>query len=106
MGHVDDAHLAEDDGETERHQHVNRKQDQSGEALHRENGAEIANRIIAKHAVVLFADLEERSDHILPVMRGLDPRIHHFRKRWIAGSSPAMTAGRTLFLLIALRERI
>ena len=30
------------------------------------------------------------------VMRGLDPRIHHFSKkrpfvRWIAGSSPAMT---------------
>jgi hypothetical protein len=30
------------------------------------------------------------------VMRGLDPRIHplskkHFFKRWIAGSSPAMT---------------
>ena len=30
------------------------------------------------------------------VMRGLDPRIHHlsesrFVKRWIAGSSPAMT---------------
>jgi hypothetical protein len=30
------------------------------------------------------------------VMRGLDPRIHRFRKmsffeRWIAGSSPAMT---------------
>jgi hypothetical protein len=26
------------------------------------------------------------------VMRGLDPRIHHF-ERWIAGSSPAMTTG-------------
>ena len=30
------------------------------------------------------------------VMRGLDPRIHpirkNFFKRWIAGSSPAMTA--------------
>jgi hypothetical protein len=25
------------------------------------------------------------------VMRGLDPRIHHVSKRWIAGSSPAMT---------------
>jgi hypothetical protein len=33
----------------------------------------------------------------LIVMRGLDPRIHPLRKkrffrRWIAGSSPAMTA--------------
>ncbi|MEH2518959.1 hypothetical protein V1279_004532 [Bradyrhizobium sp. AZCC 1610] len=33
----------------------------------------------------------------LIVMRGLDPRIHplsenHFFRRWIAGSSPAMTA--------------
>jgi hypothetical protein len=24
-------------------------------------------------------------------MRGLDPRIHLLEKRWIAGSSPAMT---------------
>jgi hypothetical protein len=24
-------------------------------------------------------------------MRGLDPRIHPLQKRWIAGSSPAMT---------------
>ncbi|MGB3445399.1 MAG: hypothetical protein WBA48_01720 [Xanthobacteraceae bacterium] len=26
-------------------------------------------------------------------MRGLDPRIRLFEKRWIAGSSPAMTNG-------------
>jgi hypothetical protein len=34
--------------------------------------------------------------HSQLVMRGLDPRIHHknaFEKGWIAGSSPAMTAG-------------
>ena len=33
------------------------------------------------------------------VMRGLDPRIHHpvksFVARWIAGSSPAMTSERS-----------
>ncbi len=49
MGHVDDAHLAEDDGEPQRHQHVDRKQDQAGEALHCENGAEIAKRIVTEH---------------------------------------------------------
>ena len=49
MGHVDDAHLAEDDRKTERHQHVDGKQDQAREALHDEDGAEIANRIIAEH---------------------------------------------------------
>ncbi len=49
MGHVDDAHLAEDDGKPERHQHVDGKQDQPGKTLHRENGTEIANRIVAKH---------------------------------------------------------
>jgi hypothetical protein len=27
------------------------------------------------------------------VMRGLDPRIHLLAKRWIAGTSPAMTPG-------------
>jgi hypothetical protein len=31
------------------------------------------------------------------VMRGLDPRIHLLEKRWIAGSSPAMTPGGASF---------
>ncbi len=53
MGHVDDAHLAEDDGKPERHQHVDGEQDQSGKALHREDGAEIAERIVAEHLIVL-----------------------------------------------------
>jgi hypothetical protein len=34
--------------------------------------------------------------HVLPVTRGLDPRVHFFLRsflrRWIAGASPAMTA--------------
>jgi hypothetical protein len=49
MRHVDDAHLAEDDRKTERHQHVNGKQDQACKALHDEDGAQIANRIFAEH---------------------------------------------------------
>ena len=49
MRHVDDAHLAEDDRKPERHQHVDGKQDQAGKALHDEDGAEIANRIVAEH---------------------------------------------------------
>src|SRR5579863_5897834 len=49
MRHVDDAHLAEDDRKTERHQHVDRKQDQAREALHHEDRAQITNRVIAEH---------------------------------------------------------
>jgi len=49
MRHVDDAHLAKDDGKAERHQYVDGKQDQASEALHREDCAEITNRIIAEH---------------------------------------------------------
>ena len=49
MRHVDDAHLAEDDRKTERHQHVDGKQDQACETLHDEDGAEITNRIVAEH---------------------------------------------------------
>ncbi len=37
MRHVDDAHLAEDDRKTERHQNVDGEQDQAGKALHDEN---------------------------------------------------------------------
>jgi hypothetical protein len=51
MRHVDDAHLAEDDGKPERHQDVDREQDQPGKALHDEDGAEVANRIVAEHLV-------------------------------------------------------
>src|SRR3978361_807833 len=53
MGHVDDAHLAEDDRKTERHQHVDGKQDQARKALHDEDGAQITNRIIAEHRYIL-----------------------------------------------------
>ena len=49
MRHVDDAHLAEDDRKTERHQNVDGKQDQARKTLHDEDGAEIANRIVAEH---------------------------------------------------------
>ena len=49
MRHVDDAHLAEDDRKTKRHQHVDGKQDQACETLHDEDGAKIANRIFAEH---------------------------------------------------------
>jgi len=47
--HVDDAHLAEDDRKTERHQHEHREQDQPGKTLHDEDRGEIANRIVAEH---------------------------------------------------------
>src|SRR5262249_26263660 len=47
----------------------------------------------------------------LHVMRGLDPRIHHIRKTlakgWIAGSSPAMSTERSIYVetaLVATRE--
>src|SRR5258708_22204438 len=53
MRHVDDAHLAEDDRKTERHQHVDGKQDQAREALHDEDRAQITNRIIAEHRSAL-----------------------------------------------------
>jgi hypothetical protein len=46
--HVDDAHLAEDDRQTERHEQVDREQNQAGEALHRQNRAEFTERI-AEH---------------------------------------------------------
>ncbi len=49
MGHVDDAHLAEDDRKPERHQDVDREQDQSRKALHDEDGAKITKRIVAEH---------------------------------------------------------
>src|SRR5712664_2747812 len=49
MRHVDDAHLAEDDGKADRHKYAEGKQDQASEALHREDCAEITNRIVAEH---------------------------------------------------------
>ncbi|OIQ69574.1 hypothetical protein GALL_488240 [mine drainage metagenome] len=49
MRHVDHAHLAEDDCKTERHQHVDGKQDQARETLHDEDGAQITNRVVAEH---------------------------------------------------------
>ena len=60
MGHVDDAHLAEDDGKPERHQHVDGKQDQARKALHDENGAEIANRIVAEHRCFSVGEVPRR----------------------------------------------
>ena len=83
MRHVDDAHLAEDDGEPKRHQHVNRKQDQPGEALHRENRAEIANRIIAEHRSVL-----RRSGRLAP-RRGCR-RARGWLVAWTGQSTPQM----------------
>lgn len=50
--HIDHAHLAEDDRQTERHEHVDREQNQAGEALHRQNRAEFTERI-AKHRAAL-----------------------------------------------------
>ena len=40
--HVDHAHLAEDDGEPQRHQHEHREKNEAGEALHGKNGRQIA----------------------------------------------------------------
>jgi hypothetical protein len=49
MCHVDDAHLAKDDGQTKRHQHEHRKQDQAGKTLHRHDRGEITERIPHQH---------------------------------------------------------
>jgi hypothetical protein len=55
-----------------------------------------ATRWLAMTIVLLF-EIQIRSDRFFHiVMPGLDPGIHHlrksmFRRRWIAGSSPAMT---------------
>jgi hypothetical protein len=49
MRHVDDAHLAEDDGQPQRHQHEDGEQDQPGETLHRHDRAEIGKRIAEQH---------------------------------------------------------
>ncbi|MCY1185203.1 hypothetical protein D9M73_259620 [compost metagenome] len=49
MRHVDDAHLAEDDRKSVRHQNVDGEQDKACESLHHKDRAEIANRIVAEH---------------------------------------------------------
>jgi hypothetical protein len=48
-GTINDAHLAEDDRKAERHQDVDRKQDQAGKALHDENGTKVTYRVVAEH---------------------------------------------------------
>jgi hypothetical protein len=47
MRHVDDAHLAEDDRQPERHEHEDGEQDQAREALHHKDGAEVGERVVA-----------------------------------------------------------
>ena len=64
MRHVDDAHLAEDDRKTERHQHVDGKQDQACKALHDEDGAQIANRIFAEHRCFSVEERYPRRERI------------------------------------------
>src|ERR1700722_14426176 len=92
MGHVDDAHLAEDDGQPQRHQHIYGEEDQSCKTLHRENRAEIANRIIAEHRFRPPSSIRST------------PAIKRFAGAVFAGVDFSVHAGKLLWVARVLQE--
>ena len=96
--HVDHAHLAEDDRETERHQHEDGEQDQAGKALHRRRSSR------ARQA---------NSRRTFDVLRREGSRVARESRRGAVERGPAVRARERCRghdaearLLVALRERI
>jgi hypothetical protein len=68
---------------------------------------DVSGRRLDRSRISTIFPIELRHITLDCVMRGLDPRIHpFFVRRWIAGSSPAMTAAKLCKKDVDARDKL